>query len=182
MQCGGVARGLASRLRLKPSDFAQAQVPDWVARGLASRLRLKRPEQVAGYEAGLRRQGIGFSPEIETAKGGTIRPPFCGRQGIGFSPEIETNMQAGENRPDYRVARGLASRLRLKQFLVMWANRNQSRQGIGFSPEIETSRLCQGSGPHTGRQGIGFSPEIETLPGARLRLQRQSSPGDWLLA
>ncbi len=38
-----------------------------------------------------RRQGIGFSPEIETPTRTHREPPPQGRrQGIGFSPEIET--------------------------------------------------------------------------------------------
>ncbi len=64
-----------------------------VARGLASRLRLKRIGTLATGAKNLGRQGIGFSPEIETVHG--KREPIA---------------------TDY-VARGLASRLRLKPIL-----------------------------------------------------------------
>ncbi len=129
------------------------------------------------------RQGIGFSPEIETLKMYPGCASYWGRQGIGFSPEIETDM--------------------------LYRNRQtvDGRQGIGFSPEIETliicsipiawrrvarglaSRLrlkqtCQGCVHlrYAGRQGIGFSPEIETSMACHARVGNSASPGDWLLA
>ncbi len=39
-----------------------------------------------------RRQGIGFSTEIETETGNIETDPVKGRQGIGFSTEIETKL------------------------------------------------------------------------------------------
>ncbi len=63
-----------------------------VARGLASRLRLKQPSMPLLHIAVPGRQGIGFSPEIET-----------------FKACILGGCRNG-------VARGLASRLRLKPF------------------------------------------------------------------
>ncbi len=155
----GVARGLASRLRLKrPRCLLPARLA-CVARGLASRLRLKRLRSRCNLRVEQRRQGIGFSPEIETQVLLCLAAPRRRRQGIGFSPEIETHSPRGIHGAGLVVARGLASRLRLKL-----RSENQSPCRV-----------------HS-RQGIGFSPEIETLvaglaPGARV-----ASPGDWLLA
>ncbi len=65
-----------------------------------------------------------------------------GRQGIGFSPEIETTNEARSRGDDSLVARGLASRLRLKpRFSPFLTTVRLRRQGIGFSPEIETISL-----------------------------------------
>ncbi len=61
-----------------------------VARGLASRLRLKPRTSCSGSVSTHRRQGIGFSPEIETGLSIIERCKTGRRQGIGFSPEIET--------------------------------------------------------------------------------------------
>ncbi len=61
-----VARGLASRLRLKLCKTAHAACSFRVARGLASRLRLKHEGWLYHFVGKGRRQGIGFSPEIET--------------------------------------------------------------------------------------------------------------------
>ena len=63
----GVARGLASRLRLKRGRQPCAQgTTGVVARGLASRLRLKQRSARGGTNQPQRRTGTGFSPEIET--------------------------------------------------------------------------------------------------------------------
>jgi len=89
---GKVARGLASRLRLKLIDYAQSRTMCFdVARGLASRLRLKL---IIGDDIGTikrSRQGIGFASAIETH----------------ITQEVYIQARNG-------VARGLASRLRLK--------------------------------------------------------------------
>ncbi len=61
-----------------------------VARGLASRLRLKRRGLFDFASWRISRQGIGFSPEIETQQILARMNFLLGRQGIGFSPEIET--------------------------------------------------------------------------------------------
>ncbi len=61
------------------------------------------------------RQGIGFSPEIETTRKLKPLEQVTSRQGIGFSPEIETH-----------------------KAVMLW-DLPLRRQGIGFSPEIETS-------------------------------------------
>ncbi len=203
-----VARGLASRLRLKLLVRGCGRFSWVVARGLASRLRLKLQgiDLVSTYAA--RRQGIGFSPEIETSLVGPHPIRSDRRQGIGFSPEIETYLLCGVGLGGRGVARGLASRLRLK-LLVRGCGRFSwvRRQGIGFSPEIETAAGVSAPSLWGCRQGIGFSPEIETLLrqnnpqrdhqvarglASRLRLKQsmqrgsqrgfEESPGDWLLA
>src|SRR6266496_4830308 len=86
-----------------------------VARGLASRLRLKRVYRVPCRHKSPRRQGPGISVEIETKP--DCRPwcLLCRRQGPGISVEIETPRWIGEDGPGIGVARGLASRLRLKR-------------------------------------------------------------------
>ncbi len=81
------------------------------------------------------------------------------RQGIGFSPEIETRLRSRPCPRPSGVARGLASRLRLKH--------------VGI-PVGAVRRIC--------RQGIGFSPEIETLFLYTSQMLAITSPGDWLLA
>ncbi len=81
------------------------------------------------------------------------------RQGIGFSPEIETVIRRKIGNDACYVARGLASRLRLKQ--------------PGGNILL--------AGPPS-RQGIGFSPEIETVMMPAVALGTVTSPGDWLLA
>src|SRR6266496_2906444 len=64
-----VARGLASRLRLKHIIFFIVRVTRcYVARGLASRLRLKQYDSAIVNELKLRRQGPGISVEIETTR------------------------------------------------------------------------------------------------------------------
>ncbi len=67
----------------------------------------------------MRRQGIGFSPEIETLSNGNTPLLDPSRQGIGFSPEIETLKGIVGDFLAWAVARGLASRLRLKLELGM---------------------------------------------------------------
>ncbi len=136
-----------------------------------------------------------------------MSPVIVSRQGIGFSPEIETLLNCAPENPTPKVARGLASRLRLKQALwfdfalsilvarglasrlrlKLAANRagaghRERRQGIGFSPEIETLVLLIGINSGPCRQGIGFSPEIETCHKNKAYGVRDTSPGDWLLA
>src|SRR2546421_459676 len=89
-----------------------------VARGLASRLRLKQRTDRAAHPRTTSRQRIGFSPEIETPIAGRVpcrlfriarglasrlrlklgghmtqTPRSARRQRIGFSPEIETHLQ-----------------------------------------------------------------------------------------
>ncbi len=81
------------------------------------------------------------------------------RQGIGFSPEIETAIPRLLITIYLVVARGLASRLRLK------LSRKACKERC----------LCR-------RQGIGFSPEIETQKLAYDETLAWVSPGDWLLA
>ena len=62
-----VARGLASRLRLKhDTSCIHLRVNTSVARGLASRLRLKHEHGQAGDALMQCRQGPGISLEIET--------------------------------------------------------------------------------------------------------------------
>ncbi len=62
-----------------------------VARGLASRQRLKLRPWCTAMHRVLRRQGIGFSTEIETLCQALRRAnDIVRRQGIGFSTEIET--------------------------------------------------------------------------------------------
>ncbi len=109
-----VARGLASRLRLKHGEIVFLSALDAVARGLASRLRLKLTVGTCCVCFFGCRQGIGFSPEIETQYQQTGQGQRIRRQGIGFSPEIETVKTRGARYAQCR------------------------RQGIGFSPEIET--------------------------------------------
>src|SRR5258708_9195186 len=85
-----VARGMASRLRLKPPVISLNTGSGYVARGMASRLRLKLPYAIL-----------------------TI-PQRMGRQGDGFSSEIETSDFTLPNTTLTLVARGMASPLRLK--------------------------------------------------------------------
>ena len=81
-----------------------------------------------------------------------------GRQGIGFSSEIETPRTSVHLRAIHEVARGLASRQRLKP-------------GVSSTSSMTGKR----------RQGIGFSSEIETILGVALPSLFDWSPGDWLL-
>ncbi len=104
------------------------------------------------------------------------------------------------------VARGLASRLRLKRvYRVPCRHKSPRRQGPGISVEIETKPdcrpwclLCRRQGPgisveiethehhltrahkHS-RQGPGISVEIETMPMVRRWAHRCKSPGAWHL-
>ncbi len=88
----------------------------------------------------MRRQGIGFASAIETWEtcARHVRG-IRGRQGIGFASAIETFNAPICPPPARRVARGLASRLRLKPIIeytnVLLCLR---RQGIGFASAIET--------------------------------------------
>ncbi len=80
------------------------------------------------------------------------------------------------------VARGLASRLRLKFATYQgMAARGRSRQGIGFSSEIEITQNAFCSRTRICRQGIGFSSEIEITMTVSLSMTCVESPGDWLL-
>ena len=81
------------------------------------------------------------------------------RTGTGFSPEIETKTQAWMMKRQEIVARGLASRLRLKH------------------PSSPFNKP-----PMYGRTGTGFSPEIETHHQMKKWRQWRASHGDWLLA
>src|SRR5712692_3151844 len=86
-----------------------------VARGAASRLRLKLDDSLIARAIGRRRQRGGISSEIET---------WCderlwwvadrGRQRGGISSEIETSCRSPGCDIHPEVARGAASRLRLK--------------------------------------------------------------------
>src|SRR5271167_540894 len=126
-----------------------------VARGLASRQRLKPTSHRSGAQSVRGRQGIGFSTEIETSAGPpqsdqqevarglasrqrlkrgnsptATRQPGC-RQGIGFSTEIETSLRCWGFEPYEEVARGLASRQRLKLVVIIDGSfLFKSRQGI----------------------------------------------------
>src|SRR2546423_10282989 len=109
------------------------------------------------------RQGPGISSEIErTAEGSCKQDEPC-RQGPGISSEIEIDTQLMEN-PEIRgVARGLASRLRLKSriynFLMRCIIR---RQGPGISSEIEIKVMHKFSTCYAqSRQGPGISSEID---------------------
>src|SRR6266550_2618567 len=87
------------------------------------------------------RQGPGISPEIETTPTQGAKLRTSSRQGPGISPEIETEIVIFHAIIPFKVARGLASRLRLKQPLRCvpgWGYHR--RQGPGISPEIETRR------------------------------------------
>src|SRR6266566_1812365 len=61
------------------------------------------------------------------------------------------------------VARGLASRLRLKLIGFIAVEYSiPGRQGIGFASAIETHVAHRGLHQHRGRRGIGFASAIET--------------------
>jgi len=84
------------------------------------------------------RQGPGISSEIEILhKAGTCRKDVR-RQGPGISSEIEITMRRSATPSRKIVARGLASRLRLKSCKTRApALQDRSRQGPGISSEIE---------------------------------------------
>ncbi len=104
------------------------------------------------------------------------------------------------------VARGLASRQRLKQWergkhptniscrqrigfsseietMISDLERQVSRrrQRIGFSSEIETWNSLWANNLLRCRQRIGFSSEIETFGAAGIEAVIRKSPEDWLL-
>ncbi len=67
-----------------------------------------------------------------------MRLGSCG-EGTGFSSEIETDKAGACRQIDGRVARELASHLRLKRIVVRSPPNLHSRgEGTGFSSEIET--------------------------------------------
>ncbi len=120
------------------TKVACQRTKSFVARGLASRLRLKRRREVGRLASGDGRQRIGFSLEIETGARNSTQVTVQSRQRIGFSLEIETT---NDRRYVFLsvVARGLASRLRLKLRIVLHKKHMiHCRQRIGFSLEIET--------------------------------------------
>jgi len=86
------------------------------------------------------------------------------RQGIGFASAIETGDLVNCEDTFLDVARGLASRLRLKlskpsySWTHLW-----SRQGIGFASAIETACFAVCVIKFFRRQGIGFASAIETI-------------------
>jgi len=80
-----------------------------------------------------------------------------------------------------KVARGLASRLRLKLIGFIAVEYSiPGRQGIGFDSAIETHVADRGLHQHRGRQGIGFASAIETVCSVPISRSRSGSPGDWL--
>jgi len=86
----------------------------------------------------LRRQGPGISSEIEIQY--LVGACRCHgrRQGPGISSEIEIMSTFTNYVHTYDVARGLASRLRLKYNALFWCHDALlRRQGPGFSSEIE---------------------------------------------
>ncbi len=79
------------------------------------------------------------------------------RQGIGFASAIETSSCRRCPTITIEVARGLASRLRLKPITAdIYVRAYKRRQGIGFASAIETAR-----------------EEAN-------RTEAKQSPGDWL--
>ncbi len=113
-----------------------------VARGLASRLRLKHYSFTLTRTTLNCRQGPGISVEIETLQLGYLSGDDIRRQGPGISVEIETLMGTADPGARLLVARGLASRLRLKlAFSAVWRATLSRRQGPGISVEIETYRI-----------------------------------------
>ena len=104
------------------------------------------------------------------------------RQRIGFAFAIETAEYYVTNLKLYEVARGLASRLRLKL-----GNRTQyeahlrCRQRIGFAFAIETRKCLLQRSLDRRRQRIGFAFAIETLMSALGScISSVMSPEDWL--
>ena len=87
------------------------------------------------------------------------------RQGPGISLEIETSWNVVYKTSSHEVARGLASRLRLKHYYPCSIRPCISRrQGPGISLEIETRDQPMPTMLQVaGRQGPGISLEIETI-------------------
>ena len=72
------------------ASYFEVQIGVGVARGLASRQRLKLSACPCSFSSLMSRQGIGFSSEIETTHIDGLEHLWESRQGIGFSSEIET--------------------------------------------------------------------------------------------
>jgi len=81
------------------------------------------------------------------------------------------------------VARGLASRLRLKYREKLTEEQGlRSRQGPGISSEIEMLKVVRFQFANSSRrQGPGISSEIEIILTAELATWQKASPGAWLL-
>ncbi len=106
-----------------------------------------------------------------------------GRQGIGFSPEIETDVLKPFVMQYMEVARGLASRLRLKPtYTIGQAGADDVARGLASRLRLKRVLGFGRAACCPRRQGIGFSPEIETLAALAAWMPSRPSPGDWLLA
>src|SRR6266851_2969867 len=163
--CAPVARELASHLRLKlprcsasttsagsgegtgfsseietPIEVAAMLVDIQVARELASHLRLKQRHVQRHSKRDHCGEGTGFSSEIETICA-SAQPLTSPRgEGTGFSSEIETRQSYSSLPSCLRVARELASHLRLKPGTTcILAQIALGGEGTGFSSEIETT-------------------------------------------
>src|SRR6266567_61807 len=83
------------------------------------------------------------------------------RKGAGFSSEIEIRDISTKSITSWNVARGLASRLRLKcGHLCRCRDTRGGRKGAGFSSEIEISPVLCLLHWRGRRKGAGFSSEI----------------------
>jgi len=104
------------------------------------------------------------------------------RQGPGISSEIEICRESVSRARASGVARGLASRLRLKSAKAESSCGTASRrQGPGISSEIEIPCSPVARGGRFSRQGPGISSEIEIIQAIRQMVEDYGSPGAWLL-
>ncbi len=104
------------------------------------------------------------------------------RQRVGFSLEIETQVLLADL-GSLIVARGLASRLRLKLAVTERGTKfGFGRQRVGFSLEIETNIATLGSGSLAVARGLASRLRLKLHHELLSHHTVAESPEGWLLA
>ncbi len=161
-EVGTQPRMQLTQMLVPPADLTQ-RWPDWRRCGM-----LRGLHAVLAFDEGYQSEGLqllAWHIEARNARSGCGSRELSQEDSRENSSLSKCNCSANTATVDlyYRVARELASHLRLKLKLsVMLALQRMSGEGTGFSSEIETQESSDSASNVLRGEGTGFSSEIET--------------------